>query len=64
MIQKKGSIQENKSLLQEVNVIKAKYKDKYYPCEILEEHNKQSKVLFIDSKYLCYVDNTDITYPH
>ncbi len=64
MFKKKGSKQEIKSLLTDVNVIKAKYKDRFYPCKILEENYKQSKVMFLNSNYICYVDNENITYSH
>ena len=48
MLKRKGSKQESKSLLSQINHIVAKYKDKYYKCEILEQNHRQSKVLFID----------------
>ena len=43
---------------------KAKYKNKYYPCKILEKHEHTSKVLFITSKYVTTVNNSDIVYQY
>ena len=43
---------------------KAKYKNKYYPCKILEKYEHTSKVLFITSKYVTIVNNSDITYQY
>ena len=43
---------------------KAKYKNKYYPCKILERYEHTSKVLFITSKYVTTVNNSDITYQY
>ena len=60
-------IKENKSLtkhdsMKSMNQIKAKYKNKYYLCKILEKRATTSKVLFIASKYITTVNNKDIQY--
>ena len=42
--------------------IMAKYKNKYYNCKILDKLENKSKVLFIASKYITFVDNKDILF--
>lgn len=61
--------QSYKKLKEEKNInnliqIKAKYKNKYYPCKILEKNEFTSKVMFIPSKYVTNVKNSDITYQY
>ena len=47
-----------------IHQIKAKYKNKYYLCKILQKNKETSKVLFLASKYITNVKNTDIIYQY
>ena len=42
--------------------IMAKYKNKYYNCKILHKLENKSKVLFVATKYITFVDNKDILF--
>ena len=42
--------------------IMAKYKNKYYNCKILDKLENKSKVLFVATKYITFVDNKDILF--
>ena len=42
--------------------IKAKWKNKYYNCKIIEKGYTKSKVIFIKSGWTCYIDNKNILY--
>ena len=58
----KDDLNIDEPLINKKKYIKAKYKNKYYNCKILENYGDKSKVLYISSKYISIIDNKDIIY--